>query len=547
MRAALYARYSTDKQKAESAEDQLALLRKRCAAEGWTVAGEFSDPGISGGTANRPGYQRMLSAVRRKAFDVVVAEDTSRLWRSMAEQAPRLAEWKDLGIALVTLSGIDSRQQGFALVAPMMGAFAELARTESSYRTRRGRKAAAERGLWTGGKAYGYDTVPVSEGSTSTRLVINEEQAAVVRRIFTEYAEGASPKAIAMRLNAERVPSPGATWKRTGEKRRDGRWTGSAIGGQPEKGTGILNNCKYIGRVEFGRTLWTRSAQDSKVRRVEAQVRPEVTRVDEALRIVPEDLWNRAQARRRAVRERTKALNHAGGKGPRYAFSGLLVCAECGSRYVIISKSAYGCATNVNCGEAACPNRKRVKRTAVESKLTAKMRDGLLTAETVTGVMRHARRLAAERKAGAGATEKAAAKRRAELEARAAALVDAIASGGLRSSPAIAAKVAADIVEVERELAALAVPERPKADVIELMPAAAAAYRKMVAGLPAMLAKEPDKARVLLQRIFGQIRLTRTADGGLSARLETHPAALIALVSGGVSTMDGLSGSGGRI
>ena len=92
-----------------------------------------------------------------------------------------------------------------------------------------------------------------------------------------------------------------------------------------------------------------------------------------------------------------------------------------------------------------------------------------------------------------------------------------------------------------------AVAVRIGAQVVELMPRAQAAYRKMVAGLPALLSREPDKARVVLQRLFGQIRLARTGDGGLVARLETSPAALIALVSGGVSTMDGLSGSGGRI
>jgi DNA invertase Pin-like site-specific DNA recombinase len=538
MRAAIYARYSTDKQKIESSEDQLVLLRKRCATEGWTVAGEFADPGISGGTANRPGYQRMLAAARRKAFDVVVAEDTSRLWRSMAEQAPRLAEWKDLGIALVTLSGIDSRQQGFALVAPMMGAFAELARTEASYRTRRGLQANAQRGHSTGGRAYGYRSM---ERDGKKVLVVDHTQAAVVRQIFEWYAEGTSPKTIAARLNEQRVPSPGAGWNRTGEKRRDGKWLASAIHGQPEKGTGILNNVKYVGRLNWGRTSWTRSAQDSKVRRVAHLARADVVGVDESLRIVGDEVWNRVQARRLAVRARTKALNHAGGKGPRYAFSGLLTCADCGSRYVIISKSSYGCATNINGGPAACNNKKRVKRAVIEERLTAAMQDDLLTKETMDSVLRHARRLMAEKRANAGATEMASAKRRKDLEGKVAALVEAIASGGLRSSPAIAGALAA----AESELAVLTVPERPKAQVVELMPQAQAAYRKMVAALPGQLAKEPDKARAILSRLFQRIQLQRTPDGGLVARLETSPAALIALVSGSVSAMDGLSGSGG--
>lgn len=540
MKAAIYARYSTDKQKKESAEDQLALLRKRCAAEGWTIAGEYSDPGISGGTANRPGYQRMLTAARRKEFGVVVAEDTSRLWRSMAEQAPRLAEWKDMGIRLVTLSGIDSAQQGFALIAPMMGAFAELARTEASYRTRRGLQANAQRGCSTGGKAYGY--VSEVQPDSSKRLVINEEQAAVVRRIFAMYAEGMSPKAIAARLNEERVPSPGAAWNRTGSKRRDGKWLASAIHGQPEKGTGILNNVKYIGRLDWGRTSWTRSAQDSKVRRVAQLAQADVAGVDASLRIIPDVLWNRVQARRKAVRARTKQLGHAGGKGPRYAFSGLLTCAECGSRYVIAGKNQYACNTFINGGPAACSNSKRILRAVVEERITAEMRDDLLDPATMRRVLDHYRRLKAERDAKASATDVATVQRRRELEAKVANLTDAIASGGLRGSPAIAAALAA----AEHELATLTVPERPSAKVVDLMPKAVAAYRKMIAALPTQLAQEPDKARAVLQRLFGAIRVERTPDGGYVARLETTPAALIALVSG-TGGRDDMSGSGGRI
>lgn len=540
MRAAIYARYSTDKQKKESAEDQLALLRKRCAAEGWTVAGEFADPGISGGTANRPGYQRMLAAARRKEFAVVVTEDTSRLWRSMAEQAPRLAEWKDLGIRLVTLSGIDSAQQGFALIAPMMGAFAELARTEASYRTRRGLQANALRGVSTGGRAYGYDSV--EQGDGSKRLVVNDEQSAVVRRIFTLYAEGVSPRAIAEQLNAERIPSPGSAWARTGGKRRDSKWVASAIHGEPEKGTGILNNPKYVGLLTWGRTSWTRSAQDSKVRRVAHLARPEVASVDESLRIVPDALWDRAQARRKAVRARTKQRGHSGGKGPRYAFSGLLVCAECGSRYVIAGKNQYACATFINGGRSACGNSKRINRGVIEQRIAAELRDELLTAEVERRVLTAARRLKAERDIRALATEDTQAARRRELEAKVANLTDAIACGQLRGSPAIAAALA----EAERELAALTVPARPKATVTELLPQALVAYRRMVRALPNTLSKEPDKARVVLQRLFGEIRVVRTPDGGYAARLETSPAALIALVDGS-GGRDDMVGSGGRI
>ena len=120
-------------------------------------------------------------------------------------------------------------------------------------------------------------------------------------------------------------------------------------------------------------------------------------------------------------------------------------------------------------------------------------------------------------------------------------LTDAIASGALRASPSIATA----LHDAETELAQMSVPERPRAQVIELMPRAEAAYRKMVGNLPGMLTLEPDKARAIFARVFKRIQLGRTDDGGLVAVLETTPAALIALVSGSDSALDCNAGSGG--
>jgi hypothetical protein len=69
-----------------------------------------------------------------------------------------------------------------------------------------------------------------------------------VRQIFAWYADGISPRSIASRLNQSSVPSPGARWTRT-ERRKDHKWLASAIHGDPKRGTGILNNKRYIGIV----------------------------------------------------------------------------------------------------------------------------------------------------------------------------------------------------------------------------------------------------------------------------------------------------------
>jgi DNA invertase Pin-like site-specific DNA recombinase len=75
VRAALYARFSTDKQSGSSIPDQLRVCERLAVTHGFNAVSHFSDAAISGGTTQRPGYQSMLDAARRGEFDVIVAED----------------------------------------------------------------------------------------------------------------------------------------------------------------------------------------------------------------------------------------------------------------------------------------------------------------------------------------------------------------------------------------------------------------------------------------------------------------------------------------
>ena len=107
MKAALYARYSTDKQRDASIDDQFRECERAARTAGFEVVARFEDKGMSGGTADRPGYQALLSAARRKEFSVIVAEDISRLWRNRAEFGPRSAEFYEdrLGVHCLTAVG----------------------------------------------------------------------------------------------------------------------------------------------------------------------------------------------------------------------------------------------------------------------------------------------------------------------------------------------------------------------------------------------------------------------------------------------------------
>src|SRR5690606_4276096 len=164
---------------------------------------------------------------------------------------------------------------------------------EIARRTRRGLEGLARSGKPTGGRAYGY--ISAADSGTG-QLEIDPQQAEIVRRIFEMYADGASPRAIAERLNAEGVPSPGSSWQRT--SRRKSKWLASAIWGNPARGIGILNNELYRGRLIWNRFRWVRSAADSSKRRCKLNPESEwIVRHEERLRIVSDELWQRVKQR----------------------------------------------------------------------------------------------------------------------------------------------------------------------------------------------------------------------------------------------------------
>jgi site-specific DNA recombinase len=78
MKAALYARVSTNEQRKESIDDQLRECRELCKRHDFSVIDEFSDRGRSGDEVNRSGYQRLLRAVRHREYDVIVAQTGAR-------------------------------------------------------------------------------------------------------------------------------------------------------------------------------------------------------------------------------------------------------------------------------------------------------------------------------------------------------------------------------------------------------------------------------------------------------------------------------------
>jgi site-specific DNA recombinase len=262
MRAALYARFSTELQRGESLDDQFRQCGRVAAVQGLEVVGRFSDAAISGGTAERPGYQAMLAAARAGAFDVVVVEDLSRLWRSRSAFGRDSSELEDLNIHLLTCTGDDTRRDGYGLVLGIKSAIAEHQRREIAYRTRRGMEGLAAVGKSTGGRCYGYGS---------------PEEAETVRWLYRSRAMGVSVRSLVYTLNRDGVPAP-----------RGPRWSYNAV-------KRILANQRYAGRLQWGRTQRRVGALDGRRQRPVMQPQPLVDRAAPELALVDPEIWAHVQ------------------------------------------------------------------------------------------------------------------------------------------------------------------------------------------------------------------------------------------------------------
>lgn len=158
MKAAIYARFSTDMQDYSSIEDQYRVCEERASKEGWDVAFRFEDAGISGAAiGNRPGFNAMLSAAMEKKFDVLFVMELSRLSRSTGDLNKTIDRLVYQGIRVIGVSnGDDSARKGHKLQAGLEGIMGEAFREMVADKTYAALYGRAQRGAATGGKCYGY-------------------------------------------------------------------------------------------------------------------------------------------------------------------------------------------------------------------------------------------------------------------------------------------------------------------------------------------------------------------------------------------------------
>lgn len=399
MRVALYARYSSDVQRDTSITDQFRLCRLHVERQGWQIEQEYSDHAITGSTLLlRPGIQRVMQDAMKHRFDVLLAESLDRFSRDQEDTAALSKRLRFLGLSLVTLGEgeITELHVGFK------GTMNALYLKDLADKTRRGMRGRVEAGKSGGGRCYGYRVVrPVAQGieATGERAIDPVESAAVVR-IFRQYVSGTSPKAIAHALNREAVPGPFG-----------GTWSPSTIHGNPERGTGILNNELYIGRLIWNRLRYLRDPDTGKrVSRLNPSAEWITTDVPH-LRIVPDDLWQAAKERQTAARHQynrddPRRFNRL--RRPTYLFSGLTKCSVCGGGYTVYSRDRLACAASRARG--TCANRLTIARQEVEGRVLRAIRDQLMRRdffeEFCREYTREMNRLRMEHRAGLAADER---------------------------------------------------------------------------------------------------------------------------------------------
>src|SRR5262245_14122248 len=382
MIAALYCRKSTDDSdrnaEARSTRRQIESATAYAERKGWTVDPRyiFVDENTSGAEwKHRPGLNGLIAALEpRPPFGVVVVSELSRIGRDTVRTPAAVLQLEEAGVGIhsyLTDAPITLGDEAGEIMTVVHSLTASFERRRARQRTYDALRRRAEAGAVIGGRVFGY--LNHRNGDGYVHRVIDEGEAATVRRIFTMYAEGSGLTRIAKTLNAERIPSP---------RRGTGTWAGTAI-------RDMLRRRLYAGVI-----VWNKSQKVMKKGTKAQRWRPEsewLERPAPKLAIVDSDLWQRVQERRMAMG--TKYLRRMNGRligrpsgadveSP-YLLSGIAECELCGGSLVAMTRfhkrqptPYYGCLRFHKRGLHACRNGLQIRQDARD----AAVLDGLVKA-----------------------------------------------------------------------------------------------------------------------------------------------------------------------
>lgn len=512
MRAAIYARYSSENQRPESIEDQVAACRRLASQRGLSVLQNhiYADQAQSGARRDRQGLSAVVAAAQSGQFDVVLVDDLSRLARDNYLMLSVIAELHFEGVRVVSVAdGLDSEDEEATLGIQIRGIFNELQLRDLKKKTLRGQMGQKERGFSVGERTFGYKSVPVGTirmdkkgrpRPEGYRMEIEPREAAVVLRVFKAYADGLSLTRIVCMLNEEQVP---------GRMRAAKGWSPATV-------SRLLDNEKYVGRWVWNKTESRRDPRTGRRRRFTKPESEWVVQEDESLRIVPQALWEQVRARREEVRR-----SWPGGKGrrgfsreqggreqhfPTHLLSGSMVCGRCGATIAQVSGKAggyYGC---LGAAKSACDNKMLVRRKLAEAIVLKAVREQLSRAEHIRYLLEQVEAEVAKLYVHIPETLRTKEAELSAEERRLANFVDFIGEG--RGSQALAKA----LVETERRVEALREAldglRRSREKVFQAPPVEW--IKERLAGMQEVLERRTERSALLLRSLLGQIRLEPT-------------------------------------
>jgi site-specific DNA recombinase len=320
MRAALYARVSTERQERfQTIDSQLAALRAWAAAGGHALADEhvFRDEGYSGGRLDRPGLDALRDAVRDGAVGIVAVLTPDRLARKYAYQVLLLEEFRRAGCEVAFLQHPISDDPNDQLLLQIQGAIAEYERAVLGERFRRGKLQKARDGHYQGGCApYGYRYVP-RQDAVPGHLVVDEREAELVRTLYGWLTdERTTIRQILKRLNA------GPHFPRSGRH----PWSASLV--HHVLADPVYAGTAYANRYRFVPAKKPRSARGPRTGEATCrQLKPREQWIGIPVpAIIDTQTWDRAQAQL----ARNAALSFRNNTKHNYLLRCLMTCSSCG-------------------------------------------------------------------------------------------------------------------------------------------------------------------------------------------------------------------------
>ena len=320
--AFLYERLSRDDNlegESYSIGNQKKLLAKVAKEKGYTNLVHFLDDGISGVTMDRPGFVEMIRQLEQGKAAAVFVKDLSRLGRNYIEVG-RLTEefFPDHDIRLVAVSDNIDTAEGENELAPIRNLFNEWYARDISKKRRISNKIKGNAGEPMGQPPYGY----IKDPNDPKHWIVDDEAAQVVRRVYSMTLEGFGTEQIAAQLEKDDVLTPRAYWltkgiKRPGKGKQQPptKWNSSTI-------TKILSLQEYCGDILNFKT-YSKSYKNKK--RIDNDRENWVVFQNVHKAIIERAVYEQVQQKRGKIRKRRT------NNGEHNMFSGLLVCADCGS------------------------------------------------------------------------------------------------------------------------------------------------------------------------------------------------------------------------